>query len=50
MEQGEQGKRDQTAERDGATRAFKTKMRHLNQLVEMSKMEKQWQAQRGIVF
>lgn len=30
LEQGEQGKReDQTAERDGAAKTFKTKMRHL---------------------
>lgn len=34
---------DQTAKWDGASRAFKTKMRHLKQPVEMSKKEKQWQ-------
>lgn len=28
-DQGKQGKRDQTAERDGAAKIFKTKMRHL---------------------
>lgn len=44
LEQGEKGMReDQTAKWDGAMRAFKTKMRHLNQPAEMSKKEKQWQ-------